>query len=252
MIKKIIKKLVPRFIIEFKDNYISKKNLKKFSNLETSQVFERIYNDKLWSTEESKATHKFYSGIGSHNEEFTKKYIAEVSKFLRTFPEKPSVVDLGCGDFIIGSQLRKDCDKYIAVDIFEDLIEANKKKFKNLDVQFQTLDITKDKLPISDICFIRQVLQHLSNDLIKKFLHSIKDKYKYLIITEHLPSSKTFKPNIDITTGPYIRLIKNSGVELTKEPFNLKVLSEKIICDIYPKKIKGFKGILNTKILQLQ
>ena len=226
--------------------------MKKFSNLETTQIFERIYNDKLWSTEEAKVSHKFYSGLGSHNEEFTKKYIEEVSKFLRTFPEKPSVVDLGCGDFAIGSKLRKDCDKYIAVDIFEDLIEANKENSKILMFNSKTLDITKDQLPISDICFIRQVLQHLSNDLIKKFLHLIKDKYKYLIITEHLPNSKTFKPNIDIITGPEIRLIKNSGVELTKEPFNLKVLSEKIICNINPKKIKGFKGILNTKILQLQ
>ena len=38
----------------------------------------------------------------------------------------------------------------------------------------------------------------------------ISGKYKYLIITEHLPEGQTFIPNIDIATGPYIRIIKNN------------------------------------------
>ena len=78
----------------------------------------------------------------------------------------------------------------------------------------------------------------------------ISDKYKYLVITEHIPDGN-FTPNLDILTGPYIRIIKNSGVELTEPPFNLKVKSKKNICNISPKKIKGFEGVLNTKILKL-
>ena len=167
-----------------------------------------------------------------------------------TLPIKPNVVDLGCGDFKIGSSLRQFCNNYVAIDIFDELIIWNKKEYKNLNVDFRTLDITKDPLPSGDICFLRQVLQHLSNDSINKFLKSIKGKYKYLIITEHLPDGN-FTPNKDISTGPYIRLYKNSGVVLAESPFNLKSTFEKNICSIKPKSIDGFEGVINTKIIKL-
>ena len=92
----------------------------------------------------------------------------ELSNFLNTFPNKPNVIDLGCGDFVIGSKLRSACGKYIAVDIFDDLINYNKVKYSDLQVDFKTLDITKDELPEADICFLRTVLQHLSNEVHKK------------------------------------------------------------------------------------
>ena len=54
----------------------------------------------------------------------------------------------------------------------------------------------------------------------------MSDKYKYLVITEHLPDLvykvENFLPNIDKVTGPDTRIDKNSGVILTKPPFNLK------------------------------
>ena len=231
--------------------YIVTLNEKKFSKMTTKEVFSEIYTKKIWSPEKEKKSIKFYSGIGSHYEEFTNIYINKVKEFLIKFPSKPSVVDLGCGDFYIGSKLRQYCDKYVAVDIFEDLININKNKYSYLDVNFKTLDITNDQLPSGEICFLREVLQHLSNDLIKKFLNLMAGKYKYLVITEHLPKEKSFKPNIDILTGPNIRIAKNSGVLLTEEPFNLKVINEENICSIYPEKIKNFEGVLNTKILQL-
>ena len=49
-----------------------------------------------------------------------------------SFNNKQNVVDLGCGDFSIGSQIRKNCNDFIAIDIFDELIEANKKKFKDM------------------------------------------------------------------------------------------------------------------------
>ena len=62
---------------------------------------------------------------------------------------------------------------------------------------------------------------------------------------------ENFLPNIDKVTGPDIRIDNNSGVILTKPPFNLKVIEVKDVCNIQPKKIKGFEGVLNTKILKL-
>ena len=171
---------------------------------------------------------------------------------MQTFTKKPNVVDLGCGDFNIGSKLRKYCNNYIAVDIFEEIINKNKITYNNFDVDFRVLDITNDSLPESDICFLRQVLQHLSNENIEKFLRQIKGKYKFLVLTEHLPDIKSFTPNLDIITGPEIRLYKNSGVVLTKKPFNLKPINEINICNTSSLKISGFEGTINTIIYKLK
>jgi hypothetical protein len=79
----------------------------------------------------------------------------------------------------------------------------------------------KDSLPPADLLTIRQVLQHLSNNKIKKILNNV-NKYKYVIITEHLLKDGFVKKhNKDKPTGPDIRLIDNSGVYINKPPFNL-------------------------------
>jgi hypothetical protein len=131
------------------------------------------------------------------------------------FDNRPNVVDLGCGDFHIGAQIRGLCGAYAACDI----------------VDFSVIDLTTDILPGGDIVFIRQVLQHLSNDQIIKALPRIASTYKYLILTEHLPAAKTFIANLDKPTGPDNRLGQNSGIVLTKPPFNLAVKEEKVICE---------------------
>ena len=155
---------------------MNKRNERKYSSMQINDIFKEIYKKKLWTPENEKDENNFYSGIGSRYEEFTEVYVDKIKNFLISLPTKPSVVDLGCGDFFIGSRLREYCNKFIAIDIFEDLIEFNKKKFMNQDVDFQTLDITKDQLPSGDICFLRQVLQHLSNDHIQNFLKLMRIK----------------------------------------------------------------------------
>ena len=124
----------------------------------------------MWCPENKKREHKFYSGISSHYPELANSYIDAIEKFLLSLPEKQNIVDLGCGDFAIGSRIRKLCNNYIAVDIFDDLINFNKKKYKHLNVDFRVLDITSNELPSGDVCFIRLVLQHLSNNLILEML----------------------------------------------------------------------------------
>ncbi|MBC7404471.1 MAG: SAM-dependent methyltransferase, partial [Cytophaga sp.] len=114
----------------------------------------------------------------------------------------------------------------------ESVIKFNKDAYKNLNVDFRVIDITKDDLPQAEIVFLRQVLQHLSNEKIIAALPQILSKYKYLILTEHLPSSNTFTPNLDILTGPETRIQSNSGLVLTSAPFNLKVIDESCLCEV--------------------
>ena len=175
MIKKIKIKYIPEIKLKYRERIIIKQMRLKFSKMKTYDVFKEIYLNKLWSSDPKKQDDEFYSGAGSHFPEFVIDYINEIEKFLLSLPEKPNVVDLGCGDFVIGSKIRKLCNNYIAVDIFDELISHNKKKYKNLNVDFRALDITTDELPLGDICFVRMVLQHLSNESIKNFVNLVKN-----------------------------------------------------------------------------
>lgn len=95
-----------------------------------------------------------------------------MSSFLNALG-KPDVVDLGCGDFKVGSQLRPWCGRYTACDVVPDLIAFNRTAFTQLDVDFRVLDMVEDPLPAGDVVFVRQVLQHLSNAAISKAIAKI-------------------------------------------------------------------------------
>lgn len=249
MIKKILKLFLPKFLIEHLKAIRDKFELNKYKNLSNQEVFKKIYEEKIWTPESEKGEFKYYSGLGSHKEDFTENYIEKVSLFLKSLKKKPSVVELGCGDFVVSSRLVSFTDKYTACDIFEDLINQNKKKYFFPNVFFKVIDITKDELPSGDICIVRCVLQHLSNEMITNFLKKIENKYTYLLITEHYPKKKEFKPNLNIITGPNIRLHLNSAVDLTKEPFNLRFIEETNLCNVYSKLIVGY---LKTQLYKLK
>ena len=210
-------------------------------NLTVSEKFDFVYKKNLWG---SSSNVKFFSGEGSHDPEIVKLYVEAVRKYLSDFIN-PVIVDLGCGDFNIGSKIFDLSKKYYAVDIVEDVIKENIKTYKKEDLFFIKMDITEDDLPKGDICVVRQVLQHFSNDLIKKFLDNIKGKYKFLVVSEHLPK-KNFVANRNINTGPFIRFILNSGVVLHQEPFNLKNKKYKSLL-----KIPHEEGIIETIVYEL-
>jgi SAM-dependent methyltransferase len=215
---------------------------KEFEGLSNKDVFEKIYREKRWGVNPSE-DRDFCSGSGSHNSEITSGYVKHVRNFLGSFDEPKLLVDLGCGDFNVGSQIAPFASDYIACDLVYDVIEENRKRFKIDNVQFRVLDLANDALPSGDIVFVRQVLQHLSNQNIKKFCGKIANYCSTLILTEHLPATKTFKANIDKPNGPQTRLMFDSGVVLTDPPFGLKCKSEKILCE-YPEQ----GGIIRTTV----
>lgn len=212
---------------------IQKLNARRFrarhADLTTQEVFTQIYANGNWG-KSSDPAQKFYSGAGSHDGTTLAAYVPAVQSFLAELPNKPKVLDLGCGDFFVGSKIRHLCDSYVAADIVVPLIEFNREKFKALDVEFVVLDLITDALPPADIVFVRQVFQHLSNDQIGKALKKIASQYRYLVLTEHLPSTGAFVPNRDKPAGPETRTMLDSGVVLTQAPFNLKPVFEKTLC----------------------
>lgn len=244
-LKQLAKGILPSALLNWRKSYIATTSRSQYAKLTTKEIFSKIYEDGAWGKSPDQE-HKYFSGNGSHDRSIVNPYVIAVEKFLSSFEKKPNVVDLGCGDFSVGSKLRHLCDKYIACDIVESVINFNKEKYQGLDVDFRTLDLTRDALPEGEIVFIRQVLQHLSNDKISAALPRIASKYKYLVLTEHLPSTRSFAHNIDKPAGPDIRLYFNSGLILTSAPFNLKVKEDICLCEV-----AEYGGIIRTTLYRL-
>ena len=82
-------------------------------------------------------------------------------------------MDLGCGDFRVGSRIARPGLSYHGVDVVEELIRYNTKHFPGPGVTFSCRDLTRDDLPDAQLGLIRQVLQHLSDDQVQRTLGRI-------------------------------------------------------------------------------
>ena len=245
LLKRRIRGLLPLWPLQFRQNHLIRNAQSHYGNLSTKEIFTKIYEEGAWGRADN-LDQKYFSGSGSHDDAVTSAYVDAVAKFLSSFAEKPNVVDLGCGDFTVGASIRHLCGTYIACDIVEPLIDWNREKYRNLNVDFRVLDVTEDELPAADVGFVRQVLQHLSNAHIARAVPQLAAKYKYLVLTEHLPSAGAFAPNRDKPAGASVRSALNSGVVLTSAPFNLPVKQESILCEV-----PEGGGIIRTSLYRL-
>ena len=234
------KKLAKKYLASMTEKENESKRIKK--PWATKAVMEQVYEKKLWGDNES----DFYSGAGSHEPEIVEPYLDVLKSFLNSFKEPLTVCDLGCGDFNVGKELVKFTKRYVAVDIVKELIEYNRTKFIEENLEFQCLDIAIDNLPVGDCALLRQVLQHLSNAEINRILPKLSH-FKYLILTEHIPEGD-FVTNKEIISGQGIRLKKQSGVNILLAPFNFKVSSEKELLSL---KLNNTKGLIVTTLYQI-
>jgi SAM-dependent methyltransferase len=222
--------MLPKAVLQARQEHVDLRREREFSRLSAKDAFTKIYTEGLWA-KSSNERDSFSSGSGSRRPDVVAAYTDAVERFLASLDKKPDVVDLGCGDFFVGSKIRHRCGNYIACDIVDSLIARNKDVYRDAGVDFRVLDITSDELPDGDLVFVRQVLQHLSNKLILDAIRKIQSKYRYLLLTEHLPASNSFVPNIDKPTGPDIRLRFDSGVVLTRPPFNIQPKRDVVLCE---------------------
>ena len=189
------------------------------------QVFRETYKNHVWGTDPGS---QFCSGVGSRGEAveayvkgmapLLEHHAAELGRSLR-------VVDLGCGDFEVGRALVAQVPDliYLGCDIVPELVAHHTRTYANERVTFRQLDIVADALPEGDVCLVRQVLQHLSNAEIKRFLD--RASYKYLYVTEGQPAVREGLVNPDKATNADIRFDwskgRGRGVELDKPPYSL-------------------------------
>lgn len=176
-----------------------------------TETFNRIYAEGSWGKD---VTGKGTSGTGS-TLEITREYRAYVEDFMKKHAVK-SVVDAGCGDWSFSSAIDWGDASYLGVDIASDVIAAVRKKHEKGNIKFQTGDITED-LPAAELLISKDVLQHLSNELVHKFIKNNlrKGKYKWVILT----NDRSSRPqNLDTVPGGY------RAIDLAAPPFEVKGL----------------------------
>lgn len=229
IMRKIIKPLIPNIALKLYQGYKRAIENKRNATLTPAEIFTEIYKNNRWGGEAG----DFCSGTGSVMNEITQSYVDKITDYLHSYgPNKPTIVDLGCGDFRIGRNFISHCSQYIAVDVVPDLIEKHKASGYAKEVTFLCLDLIEDVLPDGDVCFLRQVLQHLSNSQIAKILPKLA-KYKIIFITEHYPSDRSNTlVNTDKICGAGIRLYDNSGVYLDKPPFNVPTSAVELFLEV--------------------
>lgn len=127
-----IKKYIPNSLLKIRQRMLTKLPEKEFKSLSLKDTFESVYNNSIWGTS-SNQDDSFCSGVGSHDPNVTSVYLKSIEHFLNSFEKKLNVVDLGCGDFSIGSRVRQYCNDYLACDIVESLIHRNTEKFQSLN-----------------------------------------------------------------------------------------------------------------------
>ena len=245
MLERIIKdyktkfsKFIPEIINRRRSQHYEAKRHNKYKNMPLEEIFDTIYKNNDWG----EGKNSYYSGIGSNDKEIIEPYIKAVNKYVSSLSDKPVIIDIGSGDFNVSKHLVKNAKYYYACDIVKDLQDYNSTKYKYENIEFLTLNAVEDILPEGDVLIIRQVLQHLSNEQINNLIKKCH-KYKTWIITEHVPSSKIFIPNLDMMPGSGIRLLKKSGVVLTEDPFNVKYDLVNNICEL-----NQLGGVIRTSV----
>lgn len=236
----LAKQLLPRRVVNQIRRLEHASRYRILRDLESNEaIFSAVYRRGMWGGGRA----NFYSGHGSHRSATVAPYIDVVSTFLESLPKKPSAVDLGCGDFAVGSQLRGFCDRYIACDVVPELIERNKKRYKDYGVEFRHLDVAHHDLPPGEVAFLREVLQHLDNRSIKSVVDRLT-QYRYVVLTELVPA-EAYVPNLDKPAGFDVRLAHGSGVDITQPPFSLDYVDSKVLLE------QDFEGAISRVVLFL-
>ena len=228
-VKSAIRRVLPKNLVSAYAGYRQYTLTRRNQRMTTEEVFSSIYSNNRWGG----APGTFCSGDGSHETSIVAPYVETVTAELdRIGGTSMTVVDLGCGDYSVGRQLSSSCGRYIGVDIVKPLVAHNQATFGGSNVSFQHANIVEDPLPDGDICFVRQVLQHLSNDQIIAVLPKLA-KFRWCFITEHHPSpGRLQQPNKDKAHGDNIRISSGSGVFLDEPPFSIPAASYRLLLEV--------------------
>jgi hypothetical protein len=160
----------------------------------------------MWGRDD---TGKGTSGSGS-TLEITREYRAYVEDFMKKHAVK-SVVDAGCGDW--SSRARwtgaTRATSELTSPRTSSMPTARSTRETRSGFRWAT---SPEELPAADLLISKDVLQHLSNGLVQKFIENNlkKGKYKWVILTNDRGSG-----NPDVEPGGY------RAIDLAAPPFEV-------------------------------
>jgi len=172
-------------------------------------AFTDIYKNARWGTNGGDAG---ASGYGS-TVQAARLYHAFLQQFMKDVGIH-SVVDAGCGDWESTQTVDWTGIDYKGYDIVASVVEADQKKFGKPNVHFYQANIVEADLPEADLLICKQVLQHLPNDDIQKFLKKL-GRYKHVLLVDAVNPGTLSGKNRDIGVGEFREL------DLTRAPFSL-------------------------------
>jgi SAM-dependent methyltransferase len=139
------------------------------------EVFGHIYTSGLWGTPNS-------SGGGSTPKE-ARPYLDIVNGLARLCGWR-RVVDLGCGDGWVASRL--EAPEVVGVDCHGPHLERLCGEFPGQEWLRLDLDLDRDRLPAGDVAFLKDVLHHWPNRLVRDWLTWARTcgKWRWLVCTQ--------------------------------------------------------------------
>jgi len=155
------------------------------------KVFTDIYDKKRWGTH---IDGRGSSGPGSRVA-VVKPYVDFLNNFF-ALNHIVSVVDIGCGDWQFSKHMDWSGKTYLGVDVVKSVIDYNQSEYTTNTVKFQHADFTKSDLPSADVYLVKDVLQHVDNASLTRFLDNAK--CRYLVITNCWQDAVDNQDNKDI------------------------------------------------------
>ena len=158
-----------------------------------ADVFTEIYQTDHW---------RGGSGEGS-TAEATAPYRHIVERFVMS-PEVRRVVDVGCGDWQLGSLVDWNGVRYMGLDVVTSVIAANSRQWGGPRAEFRVADARDTYLPSGDLLLVKDVLQHWPHADVAAFLARELPRFPYALLTNDLASVHWSGPvNEDIALGQW-------------------------------------------------
>jgi len=174
---------------------------------DAEDIYHQIYESDHWQGG---------SGPGS-TADASAEYRQIVQRLLASI-EIRRVLDVGCGDWQVGSLLDWSGIDYTGVDVVSSVVAADQARFGAPNVRFRVADARTGDLPPADLLLVKDVLQHWPTADVQRFLTATLPRYRYALITNDIASSHfTGVLNQDIEMGSWRTL------DLQAPPFELPV-----------------------------
>lgn len=97
---------------------IASSRWRQWKNKTNEEIFSEIYSEKCWGEGQTDVS-PFYFGGGSHGEDIVNEYVEVVKRLIHSQKNITTLVDLGCGDFNIGSKLVGNVKNMLGVMLFQ-------------------------------------------------------------------------------------------------------------------------------------